>query len=375
MIKRVISIAICILISLSLIGCWNYRGLNQMTIITGIAIDKTEEGKYYLSMEAVDTSSDKGAGTKAKMIECEGHSILDAFRNAKRRSTNKLYIGHAQLIIVSYQIAMEDGILSIMDLFLGDSETRETNYIVISQEITAKKLLSIYGMNNSIVSYEIVEIIDEDSMITLSTSALYIYEVYNIIKSDYQELSLAAFHVAVNDEIEVIELNGTAVFKSDKLTGYMDPFESKFFLFAIDEVKGGLLTFNYQDNIVTGEILESKTKISYKYEDGKFKFILKPKTTINIAEIIGEADLLDDKVKNDIIACAEEYVKQNITSIIYKLQTEFESDILGFGEVIYLKDPKLWNSVKGDWYKYFCSAEVEIQPEVSIENTAFLKKM
>ena len=40
------------------------------------------------------------------------------------------------------------------------------------------------------------------------------------------------------------EANGIAVFKKDKLLGYLSSEETKYFLMATDEVKGGLLTFS-----------------------------------------------------------------------------------------------------------------------------------
>ncbi|MFA5657742.1 MAG: Ger(x)C family spore germination protein [Oscillospiraceae bacterium] len=374
MVRKSLCVIICFCIFISLCGCWNYRGLNQMAIVSGIAIDKTDDGRYHLSMEVVDASAAKESATKAMLIECEGDTILSAIRDAKRRSMNKLYISHAQVIIVSHQIAEEEGILSIIDLFLRDSEIRETCHMVISQELTAKMLFSAYGMHNSLAAFEISEIIDEDSSVAASTTYVQMYEIFQKIKSGGEDLALTACHITKNDEIKVIEVAGTAVFKGDKLIGYLDTQESKCLLFAVDEIEGGVLTLKYEDVNVTLEIKKSKTSVSFSETDGNLKFSIAIKTRVFIAEYDGMLDSLDESVTNGIKAAAEEKLKTEMETLVLKVQNEYKSDIFGFGNKIYKRNLKLWKEISESWYDIFSGVEVEILPEIEIVSTSLLKK-
>jgi spore germination protein KC len=49
-------VAALIIITAALLGgCWNYRGLDDMSIASGLAIDRdTASGLYHLSFEYVD---------------------------------------------------------------------------------------------------------------------------------------------------------------------------------------------------------------------------------------------------------------------------------------------------------------------------------
>ena len=237
MLKKIVAVLLSVSVSLMFGSCWNYRGLNQITIVSGVAIDKNENDTgYHLSCEVVDLlTNPKQSGIKAKLIECDGDTIFDAFRNAKRRVINKLYIGHADVIVISEEIARVEGVKSIIDLFYRDAECRETMTVAVSREKTAKRMLSIYGIDKSIVSKEIKQIIENDNKYSASTRNLELYQIYNYFHGEGKEITLPSVHVIQNDEEPVVEAGGVAVFKSDLLVGYLDAFETKYLLYANDE--------------------------------------------------------------------------------------------------------------------------------------------
>jgi spore germination protein KC len=138
--KKLISLFLCCFSLVLLAGCWNYRGLNEMTIVSGIAVDRNpENGNFHLTFETIDMSIPvKEKGLTPRIIEAEGKTLFDAARGAKRRNDDKLYFGNTQVIIVSELIAKEDGLHSVIDWFMRDGEGRETLTFAISQEKNAR---------------------------------------------------------------------------------------------------------------------------------------------------------------------------------------------------------------------------------------------
>jgi spore germination protein KC len=116
--------------------------------------------------------------------------------------------------------------------------------IVVSREKTAKDLLNITGIGHPIVAFEIHQIIKEDHEVTSSTANIDLYNVYNTLIAPGFDLTLAAFHNVINDEEPATEADGIAVFKGERLAGFLSPEESKSFLFAMNQVMGGVLTFS-----------------------------------------------------------------------------------------------------------------------------------
>ncbi|MBW7573838.1 Ger(x)C family spore germination protein [Caproiciproducens faecalis] len=376
--KKIVCLLLSLILLLSQTGCWSYRGLNEITIIAGIGIDLDPKTKDYLvSCEIIDlTSTGKESGTKAKLVESRGKTVMDAVRNAKKRLLNKLYWGNNEVLIFGNELAKSGDIGNVINWFLTDAECRETVCLVVSQEKTAKDLLSIYGLDNSVVAFEIKKIIADDENVVGTMENVQLFQAFSILNSPGRSLALPAFRDVKNDEDIVAESNGEAVFKGDKLVGYLPPEESKYYLFAVDEIHGGILTTSSTDEDQTDvslEISKSKTKNSYSYENGQLKFTIKIETEVAVDEMKPGVDLLDEDTLEKIEQREQKMIEERTESVIKKVQTQYNSDIFGFGNMIYKSDVKLWQQLEPEWDKIFPTIQVKVESKVNIVNTSFLK--
>ncbi len=359
-------------------GCWNYRSLNDIALVAGMAVDMDPESKEYkLAFEIVDLNGDiASSGPKAKLIESRGKTIFDAVRNAKKRLEKRLFFGNAQVLVMSEEIAKDGHIMHLIDWFLRDAELRETAHVIVSQEKTAAEILNVKGVNNAVVAYEIENIVTDDKTATSSTSDLMLYQIYNTLHAEGLSLTLPAFHKVINDGEPACEVNGSAVFKEQILLGYLTPEESKYLLFVLDEVKGGILTLSakgHEQDDVSLEISQNKTKQSFSVEDGKLKVTVDTETNVYLAEIASEFDALDEEKVTSLEAAAGAKLKQGIEDMIRKVQSEYRSDIFGFGNTIHKKNSKLWSSISGYWEDLFPTLEVTVHSKISIVNSAYSK--
>jgi spore germination protein KC len=361
-----------------LYGCWDYVGLNEIGIAIGLAIDKdTSTNMYKLTYEIIDLQkSSKDQGTQTTLVESEGKTLFEAVRNAKSKSATKMFFGSMEVLIISEQIAKEESIKKCIDLFLRDAEPRETINVVISQEPTAKALLKVKGITNSITSTEIKTIIKKDHKITSKTGDIEMFEVYELLNDSGRQLTLPAFHVTMNNDKQTVESNGIALFNSDKLIGYLSPEETFYFLFITNEVMGGVFVLEDGDHsMVSLEINKNKTKSSYQYDEKKDNFTVT--IEIQMEVFLGEYNICSDELDNYTIEKiqkkADKELSKQIKNIIQKVQMEYISDIFGFGNLVYRKDPKLWAEVSKNWNKYFTEIEIEVKSQIHITNTGFMK--
>ncbi len=377
MIKKMVCV-IMSLVLLSLTGCWSYHGLNDMTIVTGVGIDIDPSTKeYLLTTEVVDaTATTMESGTKAKLVESRGKTVMDAVRNAKKRLLSKLYWGNNEILVVGSDLAKNGNLGNVIDWFLSDEECRETVGIVVSQEKTAKDILKIEGLDSSVVAFEIKKIIEQDQTTVGTIENVPLFRVFSILESPGRSVVIPAFRNTKNDDKMVVEANGEAVFKGDKMIGYLDPEESKYYLFAVDGIHGGVINVSSKnDNTpdVALEISKNKTKSSYSYTGKNLKVILQTDTDVYLDEIDAHVDLLDENKIKEIETKAQNMIEDHTKAVIKKVQTEYNSDIFGFGNMIYKKDPQLWKQLEPQWDKLFPSIQVEVQSKVNIVNTSFLK--
>lgn len=360
-----------------LTGCWDYISLNEITIVTGIAIDYAEDQKnYHLSFEIIDiTQSNKDEGIRTAILESEGSTLFDAVRKAKKRSANKLYFGDSAVIILSDQIARQENLFDIIDWYLRDAEHRENLNFIISKEKKASDLLKVKSPTDYITSYVIKEIVTEDHEVTSSTAESKAYEIYNILKEKKQELTLPAFRLTHNNN-PTIEVDGMAVFNKDKLVGYIDSQKSQYVLFATNKVNGGIFTINLDEKNkedIALEISKSSTKTSYTYENDELSFAI----NIDLHVLLGEDQILrtdiTTKKLNEIQKKAEKKLNEEVENIIKMVQSDFNTDIFGFSNIIYRKNPKLWNKIRKDWKNIFKTVSVKVKSDITIDNTAFIK--
>lgn len=350
-----------------------------MTIVAGVAIDRDPaSGEIKLTFETIDTSGPvKQQGIRHILLESYGKTIFEAARNAKKRSINKLYYGHMQVVVISEEIARNEDISGIMDFFLRDAECRETMYLVISQEKTAGELLGAQSIENPIISYNMQKIVENDHKDTLSIPITEIYKAFNIINSKGISLALPVFHLAKNFGQPVVEANGTAVYKGEKMTGMLTAEESRYYLFAVGKVEGGVIPFSSEPGggaDTTLEISKNQTSRSFKHENGQFKIRVRTETEVFLNDYKRPTNEIDLERIASLENTAQASLKQSIGEVIKKVQTEFGSDIFGFGDMIHKQDFKLWDKYKENWEETFAGLNIEVESKINIVNTASIKE-
>lgn len=97
-----IFLCVCILNPFLLTACWNYKDIDELTIAAGMAIDKTSQGKYLVTIEIVHIEAKGQEGVKkSELIEVEGESLFDAIRNAISVNPHKIFWPHTKIVIFS----------------------------------------------------------------------------------------------------------------------------------------------------------------------------------------------------------------------------------------------------------------------------------
>lgn len=373
--KKRLLVLLLTIFSFFLTGCWSYLGVDEITIVTGLAIDKDENENYKLTFEVIDlTKSNKETGIAVSQVTSNGETILEAIHDARRTSSSKLYFSHTQIIIVNSEIAQNEGLNAIMNFFIRDENVRETIKVVISGEKNAASLLNAKGITNSIISYKMLEIIEDVEDSNLYSTEVQLYEIINILNGEGMELILPVFKKVQVEENEYVSLSGTAAFNKDKMHSFLTAEETKYLLFALDKVEGGVLNVNMEDesNLVI-EIYKNKTKIDYEYKNDMLKFFLDINMQCLVREITNQKQKIDGEWIQQTEKLIEQFLKNEIEKSIKKIQEEGIYDILRFGNKIYKTEPKLWENLKKDWDKKFSTIEVEVNPKVIIKNTSFIK--
>ena len=228
--KIIILVSICFMIG----GCFDYKELNDMSIVNGIAVDY-QDNKYVVDLEINNSIKQNGDSLVAtEIIEGINNNLALAYNEATQNSNKLLYAEHVNLLLLSEEVAKK-GINEIIDFFLRDI-TINNNYMVVITK-NPKDILKIKKNNTSIINI-IVDTIKYDINTTyLNDLDLVAAKLLN------EKVDLVLPYIEVeNDNIIV---NKIACFKKDKLK-YID--DAKIYNFMIHKIDS--TDFIYDNNVV-----------------------------------------------------------------------------------------------------------------------------
>lgn len=108
-----------------------------------------------------------------------------------------------------------------------------------------------------------------------------------------------------------LKFTGLAIFKEDKLLGYIDEYNSKSFSYLNDNIKSTIEIISCpSDGELTTEITQSKTKTKGIFKDGKPTININIDIVQNVAEVKCDIDLTDIKTIDWINNQTEKHIKK-----------------------------------------------------------------
>ncbi|ERK30031.1 Ger(x)C family spore germination protein [Clostridium intestinale] len=372
--KKIYILLLFIFISTNLSSCWNYREINDMSIVSGVAIDKGgTDGKYEVTVELIDIQQGKDVNMHSKYITLSGNTMFEISRNMIALIGKKLYWSHSKSIIISEDIA-RDGISGILDWYSRDAETRTDARILVSKENTAKEVLKSKPVTENYTSFELSKLLkNEDTLSNIPVVDL--WDILDTLAQDGLSTWLPTVKINKNNDDNILQVDGSAIFSKDKLIGCIDENSTKNILFAKDKVNGGLLVLDKEsESTITFEIFKNKTTIKPSIENGNLQFNIYTDTTVSLDEIQSDYEFYTEEGKNELENELSDMLQKSIYSSIKRIQSEYGADILGFGAKLNEDNPATWNDVKDDWDKIFKTLTISVNSKVNIKNSAVTSK-
>lgn len=382
--KKTAVILQAVLMMFLLTACWNYREVESLTIVSGMAIDYGQNGyKYHMTFECVNLSGGGGGGggggqaqqnSKPLLIESDGDTLFDSVRNALFTSNKKLYFSDCKIVILSNQIA-KDGIRQVLDWYLRDAEPRVTLNFLVSEEGTAAETLRYPAPDSVTASFQINNMLNQSKTVTASYIARPLYEIYNTLNDEEGiSLTLPGITVVENMDGKTLSLDRGAVFQKDKLVGWLPKLELKYLLFGRDKIKGGLLITGADpmNPNITLEILKSKTSVKPVIRDGAVTMDISVKTEAALAEVQDGTRPSKSPPFETVEQYADQTLETGIENLVADAQQNYKSDILGFGSYIQENAPSEWEKLKSGWQSRFPSVKIQVHADVQIKNSAVL---
>ena len=378
--KKFVLIIITLFILLISSGCYNYKEINDMAIVSSIGIDKDNKNdKYIVSAQIMNSKeSEDSEDSQITVYTKEGDTVHEALRNITLKSPRKLYGNHLSKIVLSEDVAKE-GIDNILDTFNRVTEVRNEFIITIVKEDKASDVLKVLTTTESIPAEYVklsLKIADKTSGLTYATKldefiSLYLKKgidpVVPVLKIDKKEKKGTTINnITTTNPISKIVIEDLAVTNKGKLETYLKNEEVIGYNFLRNQIQKMIIPVKCDDenNYASILILKNKTKSNTVKKDNEYIINFNINSEAIITEYNCKKDLTDEKVIKELEKDTEKKIKRYIKKSLNK-QKETKGKFLGLERIIYLDYPKY----KNEDYSVKYNAKVNLVRKGEIRNS------
>lgn len=383
---KIISILLLMLLTT---GCWNYRELNTMALVGAIGIDYDKETKMFITSVQIfnakktteNSSSSAALKSPITYYESKGFTIHESLRKITEKSPKKLYIGHVSLVVFGESL-LKEHFLSSIDFLFRDPESRKDYDIVAAKNAKASDVLKILTPLETNPSASLSQTLISNSDFYGTISRFSFDEAMATVYSEGLELVIPSVEIVgkVSDgkkedniidttQNTIIKFSENAIFKNNKLIGYLTSEESKGYNFIMRNLKQSIISFpcDEEGNYGSIEITSSKTKMSVKLEKDKIKTSIEIRGTSKLSELNCKESLVNPENVVKMEKKANEEIKKIMQTTIDAAMKKYNSDIFGFGKQLYQNENEYWIKNKKNWDKLFKEIEVSLKSNINID--------
>lgn len=364
------------LVCLCLSGCWDRREVNDVAIVSGMAVDKAGD-KIRLAIQfplagQLGGPGGGGGGTsggKSWYVDSAlGITLKEASDRLQKSLSRQQYYAHRRVIILGEALARE-GIAPHLDIAFRSAQNRLTALVVLAKGNAVDVLNSDASLEQQ--PGEMVRELTVNAMKNPRT----VKHMVEALVNDGVDVSTPYYiadKTAIGDKGQTkqrITLEGMAVFRDDKLAGFLKGEQAQGILWAMNQVRRPGLSVKPPDSdqYISIQFTETSAKLKPEIEGDtiRMKVVLRGIGHVyeNQSDYHARGDNLDQLTR-----IVSDKLKSNVEKSI-KITQEYGSDPCGFGSAVFQKSPSLWRKIKENWRQEYSRMEVVVEPHINLEHT------
>ncbi len=345
-----------------LTGCYNYREINELAIVSGVSISKVGD-EIELTTEVINPKKEQDAssGEEPEFIiyTSRAKSVQEAIRKMIKESPRKMYGAHIEILVIDEGIARED-LMDILDFFARDPEIRSEFKVLVGK---SDDVLKITTPLEKISSENIQNSLENNNQYLGFANVVTYHELISNVLNPNIELVLPVLSMKGNvnlgeDKENITDtlvnatpiIDGMAIFRNNKLKGYLNEEEALTYNILRNSAKNFFVRTSGHDNeYIVHEIIRLSSKMEFDRNKNEMKITLTGKSAIS--EVNEKIDLENLEEVSKLERKLNQELKKIVERSILSIQKEYNSDIFGFGDIIYKSYPKYFQKIKDEFKK------------------------
>ena len=367
-------------------GCWNRREPELLGIVLAVGFDYDPEKDLYRAIAEIANpagmgqggggeSGGGGGGSNGKKAfwtaEAAGHTPFEAVRNLDDVSSRQLFWAHCRIVLFSERLARR-GLTDVLDLLergrqfrliakpvVVDGDLRKIMEADFPLEETGAKGLDRFIVTSRFEKSTFPEKNLNELISTLGQPGIeMIIGRLQVLEGEEGDAGSSEGAAA----LPPARVGGSALFRGDRMVGWATDNQTLGWAYASSRAFRSVLIIESpqkKGSYISIGAFGHKAQMRLVGDEDNWRIELKVKIHARIQEFEGPGKLDSD---NELIRSLERRAaaaaRNRIEAMLGRSQ-ELKSDIVGFGNLIYRKNPKLWQRIESRW-------DEEIYPQLRI---------
>lgn len=406
MIKKGFLILIISILLFSLTGCYDVRGVDELSYVIAVGLDEGDNNKIYLTLQfATPNSSSSGSEgkgsneTSSSITTVECSSIDSGIALINSYISKQINLFHCKVVIISETLASK-GISEYVSTLVNNIEIRPDCNIIISK-CDAKDFLSSAKPVLESLSARYFETSFKSGEYTGYTSPVILFDFFSSILDTCSEahailggINIAANHrstpsdnylqqdssytageMPINHK-STLETIGLAVFKGDKLVGELNGIETVCHLILTNKLKN--CTISIPNPIETNSTIDlyinKKNNTRSKVSLVNNTPYISTSVYLTSFGLSSNIDYTSSENLKLIEQYASDYMEEQITSYLYKTSKSYKSDIVGFGKYAMLNYLTWDDWISSNWLSNYENSFFDVNVNFTITSGHLFNK-
>jgi len=364
-------------------GCWNQLEVNETAEAEGMVFDLEGDQPSFSVQLAKPLTKDQAGSAAAEPLNITqtARTYTEAARGITLSLPRLPIWAHAGVVIFGKDLAGRD-MAMVADFITRNRNVRKSALVFISKGATGRECLDAevpLESHSSAALKRLIRIEEQQLGIYMPVTMDNFLE--NLATPGIEPTAPQIIVQEVEGK-KLLRLDGTAIFKDRKMVGSLDEAESRGFRFMNTKmINGGLIIIKSplpgdsqsNDKLISIELTRSQATVMPQLEGNRIKMNIHIEAEGNFYEqtFAGEVLALDNVTK--IQEMVNESIKEDVNASIIKAKS-VDSDIFGWGRVIYRDEPALWEQIEQDWPTLFPGVEADVSVNFDLRRTYLLDK-
>jgi len=372
---KAVKAGICLLAVMLISGCWGQINFDQLTVVSAIGLDPAKNNMIRVTLQLSNPTLPVAAGGGSQQrrpfvnYDAVGVTIQEAVERIQHQAKKSLFFPQTKVVLISEQFARR-GLDDTLDYFWRETNQNLNSWVLVSR-MPARHVLDKAMELEPVPADEWRKYLEGDWKRPLQIDVQMYQFLPRLNQTGYQAVSPGIGPFNKSGKSDIMEIGDTAVFKNDRMIGWLSGEESQIVNWLTGASRhGSFHTDLAKEESVSFNLNSVRAKLTPVLSGGRLSMQVRVK---------GEAEVLTATVPlhfGSEHAMLRDVLNRQLTTAIEKtidkVFRQFGSDVIGFGETLHRRMPAEWKKRKPDWDEELRGLNADISVSFEVKRSGLL---